>query len=222
MKNWFILYCSQYNPIKWLSLEQKWKLLEKLFTYNNWENYEANDWIVDMAFGFFRQQFEMDNKKYEETIVKRNQQNGLKWGRPRKEKEETESEEKNPKNPVGLKKPDNDNDKDKDNDKDNKKENKEKINFSFEIEKQKEVLDWVEIDENLKKSLLTFLEFRKQIKKPLKEISFMAFLKSLQKLSWWDTNNAVAILEQSIANGWQWIFELKNNTNKQKIWTEKL
>ncbi len=115
MKNWFIIYNTQYNPIKWLSLEQKGKLLDRIFLYNIWENIESWDAVIEMAFWFFKQQFEMDNKKYQETVVERNKINGSKWGRPKKEKETQE----NPKNPVGLKKADNDNDKDNDNVKDN-------------------------------------------------------------------------------------------------------
>lgn len=58
-----------------------------------------------------------------------------------------------------------------------------------------------------------FLQFRKEIKKPLKEISIEANKKQLLKLAGNDSQAAVEIIEQSIANGWQGFFELKKQTN---------
>lgn len=63
----------------------------------------------------------------------------------------------------------------------------------------------------IEKKILEFYEFRKQIKKKIVEASKPAFLKRLKELSAGDENIAVEILEQSIANSWQGIFELKNN-----------
>lgn len=77
----------------------------------------------------------------------------------------------------------------------------------------------------LNEKYIDFLEFRKQIKKPLKEISIKSNIKQLMKLA--DNNNekAIEILEQSIANGWQGLFELKkqkNVSNNSESTTSKL
>lgn len=72
----------------------------------------------------------------------------------------------------------------------------------------------------LSKKLIEFIDFRKEIKKPIKDASKSAFLKSLGKLSGWDEETAVAILDQSIANGWQGIFEIKGKRKpKNNVWT---
>jgi predicted Ser/Thr protein kinase len=60
-----------------------------------------------------------------------------------------------------------------------------------------------------------YLAFRKQIKKPLSEISIKANIESLKKLSKENNDVAVQILEQSIANGWQGLFELKQSKETQ-------
>jgi hypothetical protein len=76
-----------------------------------------------MAFGFFKNQFELDEEKYM-RIIERNKQNGMKGGRrTNEEKQETSTggcykpsgTQKNPNNPVGFlgtqtKPNDNDND----------------------------------------------------------------------------------------------------------------
>ena len=54
-----------------------------------------------------------------------------------------------------------------------------------------------------------FIKFRKEIKKPLAKTSQQAQLK---KLSEYPESVAIKMIEQSIANGWQGIFELKENT----------
>ena len=60
-----------------------------------------------------------------------------------------------------------------------------------------------------------YLAFRKQIKKPLSQISIKANIESLKKLSKENNDVAVQILEQSIANGWQGLFELKQSKETQ-------
>jgi len=59
------------------------------------------------------------------------------------------------------------------------------------------------------------------MKKPILNASKQLFLDKLYKLSFNDEKVAINILKQSIANGWQGIFELKNENNgKQQINTQ--
>jgi len=67
--------------------------------------------------------------------------------------------------------------------------------------------------DNFKNVWNQFLEMRKSIKKPLKEISQQA---QLLKLSKFTEHDATEMILQSIQNGWQGIFELKNNNNNGK------
>lgn len=63
---------------------------------------------------------------------------------------------------------------------------------------------------DLLESLKDFKDFRKQIKKPLTEKAAKLLINNLDKLSN-DENEKVEILNQSIVNGWQSVYPLKNN-----------
>ena len=109
----FLIYKSFYEPIKFFSDEQLGRLFRTIFEYQIYQN-ENVDNDIRIAFEFFKNQFRLDNLKYEK-ICERNKKNGLKGGRPKKNKE-------NPKNPMGIIKPkkaDNDNDNDNDNENNN-------------------------------------------------------------------------------------------------------
>jgi hypothetical protein len=61
-----------------------------------------------------------------------------------------------------------------------------------------------------------WLEYRKEIKKPYKSPrSIVAAFKELKQYSGGDIAVAIKVIDQSIAKGWQGLFELKEN-NKQK------
>lgn len=79
----------------------------------------------------------------------------------------------------------------------------------------------VNIDYNLLNKLSEFFSFRKEMKKPILDSSKESFKKKLLELSNGNIEIAIAILEQSIANGWQGIFELKTKTNGQTTNTGK-
>ncbi|MBW7475924.1 hypothetical protein K0T92_14355 [Paenibacillus oenotherae] len=64
-------------------------------------------------------------------------------------------------------------------------------------------------------SLESFIEFRKKIKKPMTEKAVTLLMGNLDKLASNDEDK-VAILEQSILNGWQGVFALKGDTNQNR------
>lgn len=74
MKNSFMLYLDQHEPIQTLSLEQKGRLLDAFFTYNMGEEVSFDDPVLTMAFAFFRQTFERNATKYERKC-KKNKEN---------------------------------------------------------------------------------------------------------------------------------------------------
>lgn len=69
--------------------------------------------------------------------------------------------------------------------------------------------------EEIRELLQRWLDYKKrQHKFTFKSAdSFKTFIKKLNQLSGGDFETAAAIIEQSIANGWSGIFELKNNSN---------
>ena len=63
-------------------------------------------------------------------------------------------------------------------------------------------------NENLQQVLYEFIKMRKLIKKPLTDYALNNIIKKLDKLAQ-DDGRKIAILNQSICNNWQGIFELK-------------
>lgn len=95
----FLLYKSFYAPIKHLKDDELGMLFRTLFDYQNGLQIENLPPQIGMAFAFFKNQFDLDEQKYQIT-VDRNKSNGSKGGRPKKE--ETQA---NPENPVGFLEP---------------------------------------------------------------------------------------------------------------------
>lgn len=132
-KESFIIYKEFYPAIEHLSDAQLGRLFRSIFEYHR-NGSDCEDSEIKMAFMFFKNQFRLDEEKYQK-VIDRNRKNGLSGGRP-KDNEETQT---NPNNPVGFqepKKPYNDNDKDnvKENDNENEKELKRSL-FSLESKK---------------------------------------------------------------------------------------
>lgn len=105
------MYTTLYQPIKGMSYEDKGRLLDAIFEYNidGKEPVDAPP-IVQIAFNFFKAQFELDAAKYDK-IVERNRVNGKRGGRPKKPTGLL-GLEKNPVNPMEPKKADDDDDDD--------------------------------------------------------------------------------------------------------------
>ena len=71
MKKSFVLYTDNYEPIKNLSLEEKGRLLDAIFTYASNNELTKLDPVSEMAFTFIKQQLDRDNYRWEETKKKR-------------------------------------------------------------------------------------------------------------------------------------------------------
>jgi hypothetical protein len=77
-------------------------------------------------------------------------------------------------------------------------------------ERKKVILDFSFCNENLVEDFKSFVEFRKSIKKPFTTQDQLERLyKKLRELSGGKMETAKKILDQSIVNGWQGVFELK-------------
>ena len=142
-KDAFVIYKSFYKPISSLSDKQLGRLFRCIFLHQLGEVAPVED-DIRMAFEFFKNQFELDESKYQ-GIVRRNQENGRKGGAPKGNKN---AENKQPKQPTGLKTtqtPQNKhNDKDKDKDlkeRESSIDNSLKKNLDDEFEKFWELYD---------------------------------------------------------------------------------
>lgn len=68
--------------------------------------------------------------------------------------------------------------------------------------------------EELDDALTEFVKFRKQIKKPMTDRAVELAIGKLQKMTT-DADEQIAIINQSILNGWQGLFPLKEDSQKQ-------
>ncbi len=68
-------------------------------------------------------------------------------------------------------------------------------------------------DERLNQAILDYIAYRKDIKKPMSNRAIELMMKKLNELST-STDDQIRILHQSIINGWQGIFPLKNKKKK--------
>lgn len=119
MKDSFLIYKSFYKPISKLSDKQLGRLFRAIFKYQLGEEVTVEE-DIEMAFEFFKNQFEIDELKYQ-GIVERNRNNGRKGGNDKnsetvKSKSSgSQTSHSTPNNPVGAKRAsgglnDNDND----------------------------------------------------------------------------------------------------------------
>ena len=67
----------------------------------------------------------------------------------------------------------------------------------------------------LRSIVFEFIEHRKEIRHPFTVRGLRMMLKKLNELSGGDTRTATRIIEQSIANGWQGVFPLKEEKEKR-------
>lgn len=72
-------------------------------------------------------------------------------------------------------------------------------------------------DEVLDKAFADYVAMRKQIKKPMTDRAIELSMKRLYDLSAGDNDKAVKILNQSVMNCWQGLFELKGESRTQTI-----
>ena len=79
-KDTFIIYASFYKPISILSDKQLGRLFRAIFKYNLGEAVDVED-DIRMAFEFFKNQFDIDESKYQAKIMK-NIEGGRKGGNP--------------------------------------------------------------------------------------------------------------------------------------------
>lgn len=215
MKKSFLLYCDLKHTIDKLPDETAGRLLKLILDYANGDFKEPTDLLLQVVFEPIKQSLIRDLEKYDAKVI-RNRENGSKGGRP--------SKEDNPQKPIGLinnplkaEKADSDSDNDSVSDNGNERE-------IVKVKKDKEpksINDFIKLmesekylgtDENLNKTFINFIEMRISIKKTPTKNAVVLLVKTLKELSKANKDVAIKILENSIKNNWQNIYEL--NTNK--------
>lgn len=142
-------------------------------------------------------QIDRDEQAYAERCTV-NAENGKKGGRPKKQTvfEETERFLEKPKKPKEKK----------------KKNTNTKINNNIPPKSpQGGVLE--ELSPELREAIEGFIEYRKKIKKPMTDRAVELLIGKLYKMASTDAER-VEMLNQSVLNGWQGVFELKGEAKK--------
>ena len=187
-KKGFILYADLIHTIEKMPVEKAGELFLHILNYVNDKNPISEDLIINLTFEPIKQQLKRDLNHWESVRVKRSEA-GLASAKKRQQKAtkrtSVKSVQQSSTNPTVI------------------------VNDNVKVIVNDNVINKSRIELKLDE----FYKFRKEMKKTILESSKEAFKKSLIKLSCNDEQTAIEILEQSIANGWQGIFELKQQTN---------
>ena len=169
----FILYKSFYGPISLLTDEQLGRLFRSIYLWQiDGEADPEPD--IQIAFGFFINQFRIDNEKYT-AKCEQYRENGKMGGRPKKTNRLSGNQSVSKK----AKKPDNDNDNENGND-------NGKISLRFPFSDPQFLTTWNALKEQPK--------WRKK--------TVTALQKSLDKLSKYDVHFAIELMNTAIENGY--------------------
>lgn len=93
------------------------------------------------------------------------------------------------------------------------------VKDSVEKKSIKEKVTYVP-DEELNTAILSFIENRKKLKKPMTDRAIELMLKHLFEMSQ-DADEQIAILNQSIEGGWTNIYPLKKEKNNKRVSTQQ-
>lgn len=214
-KNKIIVYKDWIDIFNPLTDEEAGKLIKHLFQYVNDQDPVAPDRITELLFAPIKSTLKRDLTKYRK-IIERNRANGSKAG----QKKETNTQI-NPVGEVGIKEHPLEADKDKDRDRDRdidkdillKKESK-KRSLS-----ERDGISLNPFSSDFKPVWDSWIAYRiTELKKSFnrKETEQTAFNLLLEK-SKGDETLAKKMIEQSIANGWQGLFNIKESDNANTI-----
>ncbi|MGL6118931.1 MAG: DUF6291 domain-containing protein, partial [Fusobacteriaceae bacterium] len=222
LKNSFVIYNDFEEIIEELSDEQVGKLFKAIFKFEK-ENIEPIfEGELKIVFKVVKSFLVRNNEKYAKKCLK-NKENGAKGGRPKIESERLNDKPKKserlndkPKKSERLndkpKKPDSDSDSDSDS----------VIESGTDSKKKNNIIDFIKsLTLEYEKTLLDFYDMRIQKKRPLTKRAIELILKDFEKWKY-STEEIKECFENSIKNGWQGIFELKNKERKSMSMQEKV
>jgi len=204
-KKSFILYADLIHTISKTPDDVAGRLFKTILEYVNDNNPKIeNDLLLEVLFEPIKQTLKRDLLRYEEFRNKQSE-NGKKGGRPKNQAvaEKPKETQQNPENPSLLL----------------ETQKSLSVNVSDSVIVNDSLLlpkvtkDSLFKNEVLQSHFLEFLEMRKKIKKPMTKKAQELFKTKLEKLSNKNIQLATEIINQSILNCWQDIYELKTTQN---------
>lgn len=231
-KNSFVLYSEYLTYFNKIEMLEKGKLIDALLKYcqglpveNEIKDMES---ATEMAFLFISHQIDLDMEKWQ-SRCEVNRQNGSKGGAPKgnsnakkssneDEEKTTENNQNNQNQPKTTENKPNDNDNENDNDI-KKKIIKEKATARTKtntVLTDSDIAVLIEenfIDSDVRQKFKEFVEMRKakgQSKAVRTKATFDGLVRQLRKIAV-NKKQAIAVLQKSIDNCWQGLFELDKN-----------
>ena len=178
----WVFYTEWTDHFELLNDHQRSALIMAIMYYQQERELPEMDGITQMAFSFIKKTLDRDSEKWQE-IVKKRSEAGKKGGRPKKQEKAKKA------NALSE-----------------KQEKAKKAEYVHEYE------DVNDIDINkspLQQTIDNFIDHRKAIKYPMTSQAYNLMINKLDKLAGGRDDMKIAILNQSIENGWRGIFPLK-------------
>ena len=216
MADSFVFYRSFYEALKFLDTETKCKAYNAICKYALDGELPTDEGMERAVFELVKPQIDANNRRRENGI--KGKEYGKLGGRPKKTPNKPlNNPDKTPRKPQAnaTETPNvNVNVNDNANDNVNVNENVNVNNISPSNPPKGEKRYFPD-DDLLEKTFSDFREMRKKIKKPMTDRAITLLLSKLGKLSS-DPSEQVKILEQSIMNCWQDIYELKGQQGSKQ------
>lgn len=192
-KKSFVAYCDWENIFDMLSNEEAGLMVKHLFAYVNDKNPELEDRILKIAFEPIKLQLKRDLKKYK-TIRERRSEAGRKGGEQTASKRTKQKQIKA--NEANATK---------------RKQTVANQAVTVNVNDNDTVLSKDNNISDFDKVVLDWFDYKKERRESYKsEKSKTTFINKLKKLSGDNAETARLIVDESIANNWAGIFELKN------------
>jgi hypothetical protein len=209
-KKSFILYADLIHTVMKLPDENAGRVLKAILSNVNSQEYTIDDLLAEVVFEPIKQQLNRDLGKYNDYLLKQSA-NGKKGGRP--PQVETQINPKNPSLKNETQKTLNDND--SVNDSDNVNENENETVKNKKPDKPDPVFIEYPFGENFLKIWNEWKYYKKkEFRFDFKTIqSEQAAICDLVTKANGNEQTAILIIQQSMANGWKGLFELKENSN---------
>ena len=203
-----VIIAEEYlEPVEELSDAQAGELMKAVMRYSvTGELPETEDQAVTILFMLMKSYIDRNQKAYEETC-RRNRENGKRGGRPKTERlsEKPSGYSENPENPNQ-------------NQIQNQIQNHDQTSPDGEERRERELKLPKEIplppgldQDFVQEAFRDFREHRRKLRKPMTTKAEEMIIADLAKLAKGDAVAATKILEQSIKNGWQGVFPLKED-----------
>ena len=220
-KKSFLIYKSWGTLIENLDDATAGVLVKAIFAYQRGEDVDITDPVLSAVFKVMAEEFDENDAKYKETCRKRKEAISKRWDT--KEftsiQDDTKVYKSIQSDTDNECEPDNELDSDSDSDNESLAKAKEEPKGSKKkktSKKEIEVVPTYDEDPKVNAAIIEFFDYRKSIRHSVPEKSRPKMLDKLSRLAS-TPEEKIAVLNQSMENGWQGIFPLDKAKERKEI-----